>query len=738
MTEDTRGVHTDEDTPEKPAEGNPELMAKLNAGLKDQGKKTDGEQKTKSDPPPSSRQAEDNAEFDRLAALSDSDYDREREPSAEKLGIRVTTLDREVNKRRPKAESTKLQGQAIAVDDREPWPEEVEGATLLDEIVRTIRRYIVLKDSEAVTIALWLVASYAFMEFFIFPRLRIKSPVPGCGKSTLLDILECLVNRPHKVDNGTVSTLFRVIEQYRPTQLLDETDAWLKDDTSGEKRGIINAGHKKNGAVERCVGEDQEVRWFFVYCPMILVGIGKLAGTIEDRSVSVLLQKKKPGQKVERFRGDRPSKAITDLARKICRFAQDHAAELGNADPAIPESVSNRTADNWRPLLAVADAAGGEWPKKAREVAASVSGDADFGEAEARLAVLSDIKVIFDDEDDPKIKERTNKDGTTVKSVHSQVLVDTLVKLEGTRWSEFNRGKALTQTGLAHLLSDYAIRPYQMRIGTENKKGYDVPDFDDAFASYLANSEKEGDQTETTKQSNKISEIQPNQTETMETTVSVQNADKPLTENDCFVVSVCDPPPGDIERKGAEEAPAGTASSVLSIRIIGQGGSCDFCGCEGDDIFTYAPGGGRKAEARCPEHAKAWGAELGQPVDPIPEPQSKPAPAAAPVSQAGDDLKTMRDALRKAGKPDAVVDAMTQRQVEVAVSQLSAEFGLTWEERRYLIEHGWDQAMLRSTKTCDALDAIHKSGGVKPRTVPPPSNGNKHPKPDWAKDQLRW
>jgi hypothetical protein len=180
-------------------------------------------------------------------------------------------------------------GEAVAIIEREPWGEAVDGAEVLDGIIATVRKHIILKDDEVVMVALWVVASYAFEEFFIFPRLRIKSPMKGCGKSTLMDILECLVNRPHKSDNGTVATLFRIIARDKPTELLDETDTWLKDDKDGSLKGIINAGHKKNGMVDRCVGDDQEVRSFPVYCPMVLAGIGKLPGTIEERSIMVLL-----------------------------------------------------------------------------------------------------------------------------------------------------------------------------------------------------------------------------------------------------------------------------------------------------------------------------------------------------------------------------------------------------------------------------------------------------------------
>ncbi len=46
---------------------------------------------------------DDNAVVQRLAALSPMDYDRRREDEAKRLGVRVSTLDAEVQKRRVEA-----------------------------------------------------------------------------------------------------------------------------------------------------------------------------------------------------------------------------------------------------------------------------------------------------------------------------------------------------------------------------------------------------------------------------------------------------------------------------------------------------------------------------------------------------------------------------------------------------------------------------------------------------------
>jgi len=186
--------------------------------------------------------------------------------------------------------------------------------------------------------------------------LFVNSPEKGCGKSTLLDVLSRLVPNPLGASNITAAALFRVIEAARPTLLLDEADTYARNNE--DLRGVLDAGHRRDGAVIRTVGDDHEPRQFSAWAPVALAAIGRLPGTIEDRSVRIGLRRRRPDEAVEPLRLDRAG-ALDDLAHKAARWAADHAAELAAADPPVPEGIVNRAADNWRPLLAVADIAGG-------------------------------------------------------------------------------------------------------------------------------------------------------------------------------------------------------------------------------------------------------------------------------------------------------------------------------------------------------------------------------------------
>ena len=82
----------------------------------------------------------------------------------------------------------------------------------------------------------------------------------------------------------------------------------------------------------------------------------KLPATLEDRAIVITMRRKTKGETIERYRPDRHGAAIDELTRKAARWAADHLDELRKADPEIPPTLNDRAADNWVPLLAIADA----------------------------------------------------------------------------------------------------------------------------------------------------------------------------------------------------------------------------------------------------------------------------------------------------------------------------------------------------------------------------------------------
>ena len=303
----------------------------------------------------------------------------------------------------------------------EPWPEPVDGKDLVAELAPAIGSHVVLPPGGDLAVALWVLHVHAFTASSITPRLAIVSPVPRCGKSTLLKIIGCLVPKPLQASNVTAAAVFRTIEVARPTLLIDEADTFLPENE--ELRGVVNSGHADDGNVIRLVGDDHEPRQFSTWSPVAIATIGQLPGTISDRSITIQMKRRRRSDpSITRLRKDRPG-PFPALASKCARWVADHLAALKEADPEIPESLNDRAADNWRPLLAIADAIGGDCARKARSIALAQAEGLQDDSIEVML--LGDIRDIFAAKD--------------VDRISSEDLCGDLAKMEERPWPERNR-----------------------------------------------------------------------------------------------------------------------------------------------------------------------------------------------------------------------------------------------------------------------------------------------------------
>ncbi|MCP3957544.1 MAG: DUF3631 domain-containing protein, partial [bacterium] len=285
------------------------------------------------------------------------------------------------------------QGTGVAFAEPEPWPEPVDGARLLEGLAETFKRYIVLSPGTATALSLWVVHTYALEAAFITPRLAITSPVKRCAKTLVLTVLEHLVTKALMTSNVSAAAVFRCIEKFQPSLLVDEADTFLAG--KDELRGILNSGHRRGGTVLRVAGDALEPRAFRTFAPVAIAMIGKLRDTLADRSIEIEMRRKRREEKVEILRLDRMSH-LGELRSRCARWAHDHLQELRDAEPEVPAELHDRAADNWRPLLAIADAVGGDWPTLARRSAQLLSSDVEGEDRAIGEMLLADIRSIFE------------------------------------------------------------------------------------------------------------------------------------------------------------------------------------------------------------------------------------------------------------------------------------------------------------------------------------------------------
>jgi putative DNA primase/helicase len=463
-----------------------------------------------------------------LAKLPRLEYDRQRQAAAAKFGIRVPTLDVEVEKLRPKENGANRGQASLILSDPEPWPEAVDGTTLLDALLTLIERYVILPAGAAVTIVLWIVHTYLLDAADVTPILAITSPEKRCGKTVVLELQQLLVCRALPSANITAAALFRTIEAYAPTLLIDEADTFLPD--NDEVRGVINSGHRRpNAFVLRCVGDEHTPTRFSTWCPKAIALIGKLPGTLADRSINIPMRRKMRAETVARLRYRTVEAETADLRRKLARWAQDHSETLASADPDVPDALNDRAQDCWRPLLAIADEVGGSWSKEARKATlALLKKHEEEGTMEQ---LLGDIHRIFGKAD----------------KLFSETIVAELGKMEVRPWPEWSKGKPITKSQLARQLSKFEIVPGTIRIDGQTNKGYYLKQFFDAFSRYG------GFQNVTTTQPTPDVDCDGFQNVTPDLNVTARKTSQPAPVLDCDDVTFSNGGIGEEKQEAAEE-----------------------------------------------------------------------------------------------------------------------------------------------------------------------------------------
>ena len=312
-----------------------------------------------------------------LAALPKPQYARRRKEAAKQIRITVGDLDKIVAEARGEIPTAVPERWSVP-----PWDTAVDTGELLTTLRDMFLRYLIISHHATVAMALWTLHAWALAAAYVSPFLMFSSPEMRCGKSTGLRVLYRVCPRTALASNISPAATFRYIEAWHPTLLIDEAETFVIGNE--EFRGILNSGHTRDTAtIIRLVGEKHEPKEFSTWAPKAIASIGKLSGTLRDRSVILPMKRKKPGERVAKLR-DRDTDAFLELRRKAKRCADDNVAELQKAQPLVPEELNDRAADNWEPLLAIADLVDNEWPTLARNAAMKLSADS-VAEAEAEF-----------------------------------------------------------------------------------------------------------------------------------------------------------------------------------------------------------------------------------------------------------------------------------------------------------------------------------------------------------------
>lgn len=362
----------------------------------------------------------------------------------------------------------------------------------LDAVEAFLRRFVVYPSMHAcVAHVLWIAHTHCMEQWESTPRIAFLSPEPGSGKSRALEVSELLVPLPVEAVNVTPAYLFRKVgaEAGRPTVLYDEIDTVFGPkarDNNEEIRGLLNAGHRRHGVAGRCVVRGKQVftEEIPAYCAVALAGLGDLPDTILSRSVIVRMRRRAPGEIVEPYRRRVHFDEGDTLRLRLGAWAAS-LTKIGHPWPAMPVSVTDRDADIWEALLSVADAAGGDWPARARNAAVLLVAESKGTTPSLGVRLLADLRNVFGDHD----------------HMSTDAIIKALCLLDESPWGDI-RGKPIDARGIANRLNQYGVKSKQVRIGDHTFKGYCRADLWDAWQRYLVGPSPMGGETNETQETN--------------------------------------------------------------------------------------------------------------------------------------------------------------------------------------------------------------------------------------------
>jgi DNA polymerase-1 len=363
--------------------------------------------------------------------------------------------------------------EADDVPDRDdaPAPElpaDLTGADVLDGLATLLERYIRFRSTEQVwAVALWSAATHFVGAFDIVPYLAVSSPTLRAGKSHLLDLVRWTCSHGRRMSGGSDAAIFRTLSaEPPPTLCFDEVDRYIGESTERSFLiGVLNEGFERDGVVARVEdngGSTREVVDYRVYGMKCFTGIGTLLpATTMDRCIRVKLERRLRTERIAKWRARRvreQANGVRELLAGWAALAFDTVTQAYERDVEFAVGTNERAEDVWEALVAVAEAAGGEWPQRARQAALALTpADDDANEQTVRL--LADIRHVFAEADWPA-------------AIKSGALVQALNELEDSPWGGLRDGRGLSTHRLARELGMFDLTPERGELAGETVRGW--------------------------------------------------------------------------------------------------------------------------------------------------------------------------------------------------------------------------------------------------------------------------
>jgi Protein of unknown function (DUF3631) len=355
----------------------------------------------------------------------------------------------------------------------------IDGDGLLTRVRDWLGTYIsTASDSDLDLLALWAVHTHLVVETYYTPRLLIDSPVPESGKTTVLEHLQRLCKNSEPMATITsASMLSRMLDVQMSTFLIDEVDRALdpKKEGVGEMLAVLNTGYKRGGTrpvLEPGKGGKWVAKRMPTFAPVAMAGNSpRLPDDTRSRTIRMLLLPDRSGLIKESNWRKIESEAIA-LHDDIATWADQVRDQVDQHEPDLPDGIRGRSRERWAPLKAVADTAGGDWPKRVDAMAVKDKKELDMDKEDGlvrdkpSVALLHHIHEVW-----PSNQDRT----ANATFVPTADLITQLVIERPETYGPLS-DKPLTAKRLGFLLADsYKIHSDQPVRG--GPRGYHLASF---------------------------------------------------------------------------------------------------------------------------------------------------------------------------------------------------------------------------------------------------------------------
>jgi hypothetical protein len=346
----------------------------------------------------------------------------------------------------------------------------------LDLVESYLRRFVVYPSEHALAAhVLWIAHTHLMDHWETTPRLAFMSAGPESGKTRALEVTQLFVPNPRLSFSMSAAALVRIIAKGHedgmiPTILYDEIDNLFSKSEEGisDLRGALNSGYRRNAVSTRCVNKGEGIADFACFAPLALAGMKTLPDALATRSIFIHMRPRAADEHKESFRIRHAPAEATPIRDVLTEWCSKINANLAGYEPEMPDSVSDRAADIWEPLIAIADMAGEDWPARARDAAVYLIGAARDDTISSGCELLAHIRDAF----------------LNAEKIWSTTLCQRLRDREESPWADI-KGKPIDERGLAIRLKPYRIKSKDVRIDGVVRKGFERSDFEDTWKRFL-------------------------------------------------------------------------------------------------------------------------------------------------------------------------------------------------------------------------------------------------------------